>query len=175
MRGYYNLPDATAEVLDAEGWLHTGDVGVLEDGFLRITDRLKDLIITAGGKNIAPQKIEGRLSAHEGIAHALVVGDRRPHLVALIALDEAEMLAIAERERLGCRDYADLARHPAIRARVAEHVERVNRELPSWETIKKFAIPTEPFGSEQVTATLKLKRRAVEQRHQALIDGLYAK
>jgi long-chain acyl-CoA synthetase len=175
MRGYYNLPDATAETIDAEGWLHTGDVGVLEDGFLRITDRLKDLIITAGGKNIAPQKIEGRLSAHEGIAHALVVGDRRPHLVALIALDEAEMLAIAERERLGCRDYADLARHPAIRARVAEHIERVNRELPSWETIKKFAIPTEPFGSEQVTATLKLKRRAVEQRHQALIDGLYAK
>ncbi|MFV8756102.1 AMP-dependent synthetase/ligase [Nannocystaceae bacterium ST9] len=174
MRGYYNLPEATAEVLDDEGWLHTGDVGELSEGFLRITDRLKDLIITAGGKNIAPQKIEGRLRAHEGIAHALVVGDRRPHLVALIGLDEAEMLAIAERERLGCRDYADLARHPKIRERVASYVEQVNHELPSWETIKKFAIPIESFGSEQVTPTLKLKRKAVEARHRALIDGLYA-
>ena len=174
MRGYYNLPEATAEVLDEDGWLHTGDVGELSEGFLRITDRLKDLIITAGGKNIAPQKLEGRLRAHEGIAHVLVVGDRRPHLVALIGLDEPEMLAIAEREKLGCRDYADLARHPKIRERVASYVDQVNRELPSWETIKKFAIPTEPFGSEQVTPTLKLKRKAVEQRHRALIEGLYS-
>jgi len=104
----------------------------------------------------------------------LVVGDRRPHLVALIGLDDPEMLAIAEREKLGCRDYADLARHPKIRERVASYVDQVNRELPSWETIKKFAIPTEPFGSEQVTPTLKLKRKAVEQRHRALIEGLYS-
>ncbi len=175
MRGYYNLPEASAEVLDADGWLHTGDVGELSDGFLRITDRLKDLIITAAGKNITPQKIEGRLRAHEGIAHVLVVGDRRPHLVALIGLDEPEMLAISAHEHLGCRDYADLARHPKIRERVAGYVEQVNRELPSWETIKKFAIPTEPFGAEQVTPTLKLKRKSVEGRYAGLIDGLYTK
>jgi long-chain acyl-CoA synthetase len=174
MRGYYNLPEATAEVIDEHGWLHTGDVGEISDGFLRITDRLKDIIITAGGKNIAPQKIESRLRAHEGIAHVLVVGDRRPHLVALIGLDEAEMLAIAERERLGCRDYADLARHPKIRERVGLYVDQVNRELPSWETIKKFAIPIEPLGSEQITPTLKLKRKAVEARYRELIAGLYA-
>jgi long-chain acyl-CoA synthetase len=174
MRGYHNQPEATAEVLDDEGWLHTGDVGELSDGFLRITDRLKDIIITAGGKNIAPQKIESRLRAHEGIAHVLVVGDRRPHLVALIGLDEAEMLAIAERERLGCRDYADLARHPKIRERVARYVDQVNRELPSWETIKKFAIPVDPFGAEQVTPTLKLKRSAVEDRYRELIGSLYS-
>jgi long-chain acyl-CoA synthetase len=159
--------------IDTDGWLHTGDVGEINEGFLRITDRLKDIIITAGGKNIAPQKIEGRLRAREGIALVLVTGDRRPHLVALIGLDEPEMLAIARRERLGCRDYADLARHPRIRELVAGYIEELNRTLPSYETIKKFAIPPEPFAPEQVTPTHKLKRRAVEQRYAELIEGLY--
>jgi long-chain acyl-CoA synthetase len=173
MAGYHNLSEETAAAIDPQGWLHTGDVGEISEGFLRITDRLKDLIITAGGKNIAPQKIEGRLQAREGIAHVLVTGDRRPYLVALIGLDEADMLAIAKREGLGCRDYADLARHPRIREIVGRYVAELNRGLPSYETIKNFAIPPEPFPATLVTPTLKLKRREVEQRHAELIASLY--
>jgi long-chain acyl-CoA synthetase len=173
MAGYHNLPEETRAVIDAEGWLHTGDVGEISDGFLRITDRLKDLIITAGGKNIAPQKIESRLRARPGIAHVLVVGDRRPHLVALIGLDEPEMLKIAEREGLGCRDHASLARHPQIRALVSRYVDELNRTLPSYESIKRFAIPPEPIDAAFVTPTLKLKRKAVEAHYAELIDALY--
>ncbi len=173
MVGYHNRPEETAAAIDADGWLHTGDVGEISEGFLRITDRLKDLIITAGGKNIAPQKIEGRLRAREGIAHVLVTGDRRPYLVALVGLDEAEMLEIAEREGLGCRDYKDLARHPRIRELVGRYVAELNRTLPSYETVKAFAMPPEPFAPELVTPTLKLKRKAVEARYAELIASLY--
>jgi long-chain acyl-CoA synthetase len=173
MVGYHNRPDDTAAALDEDGWLHTGDVGEISEGFLRITDRLKDIIITAGGKNIAPQKLEGRLQAREGVAHVLVTGDRHPHLVALIGLDEAEMLAISARERLNCQTYADLARHPRIRDLVGQYVADLNRTLPSYETIKSFAIPPEPFAADLVTPTLKLKRKAVEARYAALIASLY--
>jgi long-chain acyl-CoA synthetase len=174
MAGYYGQPAATQDVIDADGWLHTGDAGEIEDGFLRITDRLKDLIITAGGKSIAPQKLEGRLRRRDGIAHVFVTGDRRPYLVALIGLDEPEMLVLARREGLGCRGYADLARHPRIREVVASYIDDLNRTLPSYETIKRFAIPPEPFSFDEVTPTLKLKRKAVESRYAALIDSLYA-
>jgi long-chain acyl-CoA synthetase len=174
MAGYHGEQAHSESLIDADGWLHTGDVGELDDGFLRITDRLKDLIITAGGKNIAPQKLEARLRAREGVAHVFVTGDRRAYLVALIGLDEPEMLALARREGLGCRVYADLARHPRIRELVGSYVEDLNRTLPSYETIKRFAIPPEPFASDEVTPTLKLKRKAVESRYAALIDSLYA-
>ncbi|MCA9699670.1 MAG: long-chain fatty acid--CoA ligase, partial [Myxococcales bacterium] len=132
-------------------------------------------IITAGGKNIAPQKLENRLRAREGIAHVLVTGDRGPHLVALIALDADEMMALSKREGLGCRDYADLARNPRIRERVGGFVGELNRELQGYETIKTFAIPPEPFAADLLTPTLKLKRRAVEARYAGLIDSLYVK
>ena len=118
--------------------------------------------------------IEGRLGAREGIAHVLVTGDRRPYLVALVDLDEREMLAIARRERLGCRDHADLARHPRIRDLVAGYVDELNAELPRHETIKKFAIVPEPLTSASLTPTQKVKRRAVEARYAELIAGLYA-
>jgi long-chain acyl-CoA synthetase len=172
MAGYHGQRAETR--IDVDGWLHTGDVGELDDGFLRITDRLQDLIITAGGKNIAPQKLEARLRAREGVAHVFVTGDRRPYLVALIGLDEPEMLALARREGLGCRAYADMARHPRIRQLVGSYVDDLNRTLPSYETIKRFAIPPEPFTSDEVTPTLRLKRKAVESRYATLIDGLYA-
>jgi long-chain acyl-CoA synthetase len=175
MAGYYKAEadGLDTSAIDADGWLHTGDVGEVSEGFLRITDRLKDLIITAGGKNVAPQKLEGRLRAREGIDDVLVTGDRRPYLVALVSLDEAEMLAIAARERLGSRVYADLARHPRIRDIVAGYIHELNETLPRYETIKNFAILPEPFPREQVTPTQKLKRKIVEARYAALIDGLY--
>ncbi|PRP97110.1 Long-chain-fatty-acid--CoA ligase FadD15 [Enhygromyxa salina] len=173
MAGYHG-PQLDTSLIDADGWLHTGDVGEVREGFLRITDRLKDLIITAGGKNIAPQKIEARLRERVGLAHVLVTGDRRPYLVALVALDEAEMLEIAKRQGLGCRDYADLARHPRIRDIVGSYVDDLNKTLPRYETIKNFAILPEPVRAADVTPTQKLKRRAVEARWARLIDGLYA-
>ncbi|HEY8380479.1 MAG TPA: long-chain fatty acid--CoA ligase, partial [Nannocystis sp.] len=123
MRGYHNLPEETAAAIDLQGWLHTGDIGELHDGFLTITDRKKDLIITSTGKTIAPQPIERRLELAEGIAHALVIGDDRPYLVALVALDEAAMLARSRAEGLGCRSLADLVRHPRIRQIVQGHID----------------------------------------------------
>ena len=175
MRGYHGLPAETAAVLDAAGWLATGDIGELRDGFLAITDRKKDLIITSGGKNIAPLPLEGRLELAEGIAHALVIGDTRPHLVALIGLDVPAMLAVARREGLGCRGVADLARHPRIQQLVQGHIDRLNADLPGYESIRRFAIAPVEFteAAGDLTPTLKLRRREVGARHAALIDSLY--
>jgi long-chain acyl-CoA synthetase len=147
----------------------------LRDGFLAITDRKKDLIITSGGKNIAPLPLEGRLELAEGIAHALVIGDTRPHLVALIGLDVPAMLAVARREGLGCRGVADLARHPRIQQLVQGHIDRLNADLPGYESIRRFAIAPVEFteAAGDLTPTLKLRRREVGARHAALIDSLY--
>lgn len=176
MRGYHGLPEDTAAVLDPQGWLHTGDIGELRDGFLTITDRKKDLIITSGGKNIAPLPLEGRLQLGEGIAHALVIGEGRPHLVALLALDTPVMLALARREGLGCRNHAELARHPRIRQIVQGHVDALNADLANFEAIRRFAIPEAEFTETtgELTATGKVRRREVLARYAGLIDRLYA-
>lgn len=175
MPGYYNRPEETAEVIDEDGWLHTGDVGELIEGFLRITHRKKAIIITAGGKNIAPLKIERRLSRALGLGYVTVHGDRRPHLVALIELDEVEMLEVAKGEQLGCRNYEDLARHPRIRSIVQGHVDTVNRALASYETIKRFDILPAPLSERDglLTPTRKVRRGAVEEHYSELIADLY--
>ena len=175
MRGYHQRPQETADTIDEDGWLHTGDVGELVDGFLRITHRKKAIIITAGGKNIAPMKIERRLARARGIGHVTVHGDRRPYLVALVGLDTEEMLELAAEERLGCRDYADLARHPRIRALVQAEVDRVNRGLASYETIKRFDIAPEAFSEANglLTPTQKVRRGAVEDKYAGLLGDLY--
>jgi long-chain acyl-CoA synthetase len=161
--GYLDDDPATAEALPGDGWLRTGDVGELdEDGFLRITDRKKDLIVTAGGKNVAPQNIETALKRAKVIREALVVGDRRPYLVALIAVDNEEG------RMHGTSD--------GVHAAVAEAVEEVNRALPRHEQIKRFAVLPRGFSAErgELTATLKLRRRVVERNFAAEIDALYA-
>jgi long-chain acyl-CoA synthetase len=175
MQGYHGLPEDTAAVLSATGWLATGDIGELRDGFLAITDRKKDLIITSGGKNIAPLPLAGRLELAEGIAHVLVIGEGRPHLVALIGLDVPVMLALARREGLGCRNVADQARHPRIQQIVQTHIDRLNADLASYEAIRRFAIAPVEFteAAGDLTPTLKLRRREVANRHAALIDALY--
>jgi long-chain acyl-CoA synthetase len=175
MHGYHDLPDATAEALDPGGWLHTGDIGELRDGFLAVTDRKKHLIITSGGKNIAPQPLEGRLELGEGIAHALVIGDARPHLVALIALDVPALLAVARREGLACRGPADLARHPRIQQIVQGHIDRLNADLADFEAIRRFAVAPGEFSeaSGELTPTQKLRRREVAAKYASLIDSLY--
>src|SRR6266508_4158609 len=159
--GYYADDEATREAVDAEGWLHSGDIGELdEEGFLSVTDRKKDIIVTAGGKNVAPQNLENALKSARPVSQALVVGDRRPYLVALITLDEEEAAK----------------NNPAeIEREIAELVEEVNRDRSRFEQIKKFTILPRDFSAEadEVTPTMKVKRRVCEEHFAAEIDGLY--
>jgi long-chain acyl-CoA synthetase len=173
--GYYKDEEATREVLDAEGWLHSGDVGELdEDGFLTITDRKKDIIVTAGGKNIAPQNLENDLKSSRYVSQALVVGDRRPYIVALVTLDEVEVGQWAESQGFD-GDLAALSRHEQVQELVAQIVAGVNSDRSGFEQIKRFVILPRDFAAEQdeVTPTLKLRRRICEQHFAAEIEQLY--
>lgn len=176
MRGYWKDDALTAEKLTPEGWLRTGDLGSLDGAFLRVTGRSKDVIITAGGKNVSPQKIERLLGRRAGIERAIVFGDQCPFLVALITLDADVMMEIADREGLGCRSYAELARHPRLKALVAGHVEACNERLASYETIKRFALLPEPLSQAkgELTPTGKVRRTAVGARYRQQLDELYA-
>ena len=159
--GYYKEPEATAEALTEDGWLRTGDVGEIDDdGFLRITDRKKDLIITAGGKNIAPQNLENALKVSRFVSQAIVVGDRRPYVTALLTLDEAEVAASG-------RDPQSLAQ---------ELVDGVNRDRTRVEQIKRFAVLPRDFSQEEgeVTPTLKLRRKVIHDHFADEIERLYA-
>jgi long-chain acyl-CoA synthetase len=177
MRGYFRNPEATAETIDADGWLFTGDVGDIDaDGFLKITDRKKDQIITEGGKNIAPQRIEGILRTSQYVSQVMAYGDRRKFLVALITLDldQVEVWATAHGVHFDDRD--KLASDPRVHALVGEEIARLNQRLASFETIKKFAILDGDFTVEsgELTPSLKLKRRVVSERHIDRIEELYA-
>ena len=175
--GYYKDPAATAEVLDADGWLHTGDIAEIdEDGFVKITDRKKDIIVTAGGKNIAPQNLENDLKASKYVSQAIVVGDRRPFPAALVTLDEVEVAKWAAAQGFD-GDNAALAADPRVIALVQGIVDGVNRERSNYEQIKKFVILPRDFTMEQdeVTPTLKLKRRAIMKNFADAVDGLYAR
>lgn len=174
-KGYFKNPEATREALE-DGWLHTGDIGELdEDGHLKITDRKKDIIITAGGKNIAPQKIENLLKASIFINDAVVIGDRRKYLVALIVLDEDNITSWARERQLSYTTYSDLAAHPEVEALIRQEVEAVNKQLARVETIKKFAILPKRLYYEdgEVTATLKVKRASIASKYAELIESLY--
>ncbi|MDP1819583.1 MAG: AMP-binding protein [Acidimicrobiales bacterium] len=174
--GYFKDPKATKEAIDADGWLHTGDVGVLdEDGFLQITDRMKDIIITAGGKNISPSEIENKLKVSPFVREAVVIGDQRKHLVALIGIELDTVGAWALQHRIGFTTYADLSRKPEVVALIDEWVQQVNGELAQVETVKAFALLPKELDPEdgEVTATQKVKRRAVETQFKDLIEGLY--
>jgi long-chain acyl-CoA synthetase len=158
--GYFKDPEATAAALTGDGWFRTGDVGEIDgDGFLKITDRKKDLIITAGGKNIAPQNLENALKASRFVSQALVVGDRRPYVVALITVEPAEIAAAG-------RDPREL---------VQEVVDGVNRDRVRVEQIKRFAILPRDFTQEdgEVTPTLKVRRKVVHEHFSAEIESLY--
>jgi len=171
--GYHEEPNKTAEVLDQHGWLHTGDVGrVSADGRLSIIDRKKDIIITAGGKNVAPQEIEKRLKAHGIIEEALVVGDGRPHLVALLALGGDETAAWLQHHGFTDPDHPDAA--ASLGKHVQKVVDDVNRRFSRAERIRKWAIVPEGFPPEVLTPTIKLRRREASQRFAAEIDRLYS-
>jgi long-chain acyl-CoA synthetase len=156
--GYYKDEQATREVLPGDGWLRTGDLGELDaDGFLTITDRKKDILVTAGGKNVAPQNLENALKTSALVSQALVVGDRRPYVAALITL-------------------AEDVPHAGAEARIQEVVDEVNSERSRYEQIKRFAILPRDFSADEdeLTPTLKLKRRICEQHFAAEIEALYS-
>lgn len=175
-QGYYKSDEATAEVL-ADGWLHSGDVGFLDDeGYLHVTDRKKDLIITASGKNIAPQEIENRLKYHPLISQAVVVGDQRPYLTALITLDPEAVGRLAVERNLGSVDPAEITGHPAIEETIASAIESVNAQFSRIEGIKRWKILPREFAldSDEVTPTLKVRRRIITEKYADLIAEFYA-
>jgi long-chain acyl-CoA synthetase len=160
--GYYNDEEATRAVLPGDGWLHTGDVGTIdEDGFLTVTDRKKDIIVTAGGKNVSPQNIENLLKGIPWVSQALVVGDRRPYVVALLTLDEDEVAKLD-----GDEDVGELVRRG---------VDEINESLAHFQQVRRYEILDRDFSPErnEITPTLKLKRRVVEENFADELEGLY--
>jgi long-chain acyl-CoA synthetase len=175
-QGYYKNPEATADVL-VDGWLRTGDVGELDDdGFLRITGRKKDIIITAGGKNITPANIEAEIKQSPLVSQCLVVGDRRPYLVALVTLDAEEVAKLGAEDPEVGTDEASWPQSERLRGLIGDHIDRVNEKLARVEQVKKFAILPHDLSQEQgeLTPTLKVKRNVVVERYADEIDALYA-
>jgi long-chain acyl-CoA synthetase len=174
MQGYYERPDATREMIDADGWFHTGDIGELDDGFLRITDRKKDIIVTAGGKNIAPQPIENKVKANTFVLNAVMVGDRRRFPIMLVVPDQDALKQWAGKRNLAV-DPADLLAMPDVVAKIETEVMGTLRDLASYEMPKKLLLLDHDFTIEggELTPKLSVKRRIVEEKHKARIDALY--
>jgi long-chain acyl-CoA synthetase len=174
MQGYHHKPEATAEMLDADGWLHTGDIGKFdEDGFLHVTDRKKDLIKTAGGKYVAPQMIENRFKLHPLVDQAVVIGDQRKYCVALLS-PRLEVLAQTLKRPIGT-DFHGLNQDPEVQGLYKQVLDEVNRDLGSWEQIKRvYLLPSELSQEHgELTPTLKVKRRIIDREYKDIIDGLY--
>ena len=177
MAGYRNQPEKTAETIDPDGWLHTGDIGAFdEDGYLKIVDRKKELIINAAGKNMSPANIEQQLKQGSPlIGQPVTIGDSRPYNVALIVLDPDASAAFASQHGLPDASVEAMASEPAVLEEIAAGVERANSHLSRVEQIKRFAVlgcDWQPAGDE-LTPTMKLKRRSIETKYAAEIEALY--
>jgi long-chain acyl-CoA synthetase len=177
MQGYHNLPDATAEALTADGWLRTGDIGEVDArGYLRITDRKKDLIKTSGGKYIAPQAIEGKLkTACPYISQVIVHGDKRNFVTALVTLDEESTMKWAKENGLTGKAYSEVVRSDAAKRLLDPYFKEVNKSLAKYESVKQFAIlPMDlSIDNGELTPSLKVKRKVVEKKYQAMLDKMY--
>ncbi|MFE7412300.1 AMP-dependent synthetase/ligase [Streptomyces laurentii] len=178
MEGYHGLPDKTAEVLEPDGWFHTGDIGELSnDGYLRITDRKKDLFKTSGGKYIAPTEVEGQFKAVcPFVSNMVVLGADRNYCTALIALDEPSLLGWAAEHGLGGKTYAEVVAAPQTEKLIEGYVTRLNEGLQRWQTVKKFRLLPRDLDVEhgELTPSLKMKRPVVERTYQHLIEEMYA-
>jgi long-chain acyl-CoA synthetase len=175
-RGYHDNPQATAEAIDDEGWLHTGDVGEIDaDGYVYIRDRKKDLIITAAGKNIAPQAVENALKSASCVSQVAVYGDRKPYLVALVTLDPAAVKAWAAEQGIASDDITAVYDGPRFRAYLDAGLQRANQQLASYETVKYYEVLPEDFTVENdlLTPTLKIRRRQIHARYHDLYESLY--
>jgi long-chain acyl-CoA synthetase len=176
MRGYWNNEEATAEVLDAEGWLHTGDIGHLDaEGFLYITDRKKHLFVSSGGKNIAPQPIENLFLASKYIEQFMLIGDRRMFLTALIVPDFDALKEYADAHGIPYGNNVELTRHPQINELVEKDINQIQKDLANFERVRKFTILDRQFTVEdgELTPTQKVRRKAIEERYKMLIESMY--
>ncbi|HYF43478.1 MAG TPA: AMP-binding protein [Ramlibacter sp.] len=174
--GYLNQPEKTRETIDAEGWLHTGDVGSVDDeGFFRITDRMKDIIITAGGKNITPSELENELKFSPYITDAVVIGDKRPYLTVIVMIDQENVEKYAQDHDVPFSNYASLTRAPEVQALIQGEIDRVNKKFARVEQIKKFFLLDTQLSAEdeELTPTMKLKRKLVQQKYSAQIEAMY--
>ena len=174
--GYLNQPEKTAEAIDVSGWLHTGDVGTIDnEGFVRITDRMKDIIITSGGKNITPSEIENQLKFSPYISDAVVIGDKRPYLTCLVMIDQENVEKFAQDHDIPFTNYASLCRAGEIQDLIWHEIEAVNGNFARVETIKKFYLIERQLTpeDEELTPTMKLKRNFVNKRYAAEIDAMY--
>ncbi|TNF61801.1 MAG: long-chain fatty acid--CoA ligase [Burkholderiales bacterium] len=174
--GYLNLPEKTAETIDADGWLHTGDVGVVdEEGFFRITDRMKDIIITAGGKNITPSEIENELKFSPYVTDAVVIGDKRPYLTVIIMIDQENVEKYAQDNDVPFSNYASLTRSAEVQQLIESLIESVNKKFARVEQIKKFWLLDTQLTAEdeELTPTMKLKRKLVQQKYAEQIEAMY--
>jgi long-chain acyl-CoA synthetase len=173
--GYLNQPEKTAEALRG-GWLHTGDVGMVdEEGFFRITDRMKDIIITAGGKNITPSEIENQLKFSPYITDAVVIGDQRAFLTALVMIDQENVERFAQERDIPFSNYTSLTRAPEIRALIEGEIDKVNRKFARVEQIKRFHLLETQLTAEdeELTPTMKLKRKLVHAKYAPQIEAMY--
>lgn len=178
MQGYWNNPDATAAAIDEEGWLHTGDVGYVDtDGYLVITDRIKDIIVTSGGKNIAPAPIEGLILADPLFEHAVVLGNNRPYVTLLVRPSLPALEELAHQLQLTFSEAGELPTRPEIVEELKRRVDALTHKLPSQEKVKDLRVMLEELTMDNglLTPTLKVKRRQVEERFSALIEEMYAK
>jgi long-chain acyl-CoA synthetase len=177
MKGYYNKPQATSEVIDSEGWFHTGDIGMIDgDGFLRITDRKKDIIVTAGGKNIAPQPIENRVKTNKYVLNAVMLGDKRKFPVMLVVPNVDALKAWAVAEKLPFTDEAAMVASAEAGDKIEKEIKLTLRDVAQFEMPKKVLLIQRDFSIEtgELTPTLKVKRRVVEKNYQAQIEAMYA-
>ncbi|WP_137920868.1 long-chain fatty acid--CoA ligase [Hydrogenophaga sp. 2FB] len=174
--GYLNLPEKTAETIDADGWLHTGDVGTVdEEGFFRITDRMKDIIITAGGKNITPSELENELKFSPYVTDAVVIGDKRPYLTVIIMIDQENVEKYAQDSDVPFSNYASLTRAPEVQALIQAEIDRVNKKFARVEQIKRFFLLDTQLSAEdeELTPTMKLKRKLVQTKYEPQIEAMY--
>ena len=178
MKGYRNMPDQTAEAIDDEGWLHTGDIGEIDDeGYVRIVDRKKELIITAGGKNISPANLEAKLKAHPLVGTACTIGDQRPFVSALVVLDPDVAPAWAAQQGIEDSSLEALANDERVRAGVQQAVDDVNAQVSNVEAIKKFTVLSEDWlpGGDELTPTMKLKRKPIAEKYASEIEAMYTR
>jgi long-chain acyl-CoA synthetase len=176
MCGYFNKPEATAEAIDEEGWFHTGDIGLIDaDGYLSITDRKKDLIVTAGGKNIAPQPIESLAKTSKFVSSAVMIGDRRPFPIMLVVPNAAQVKGWAQHKGLPDCDLEQMLDHPDVRQKIEREVRGTLRDLAQFEMPKKLLLLATDFTVEagELTPTLKVRRRIVEEHNRPAIEALY--
>ncbi|HEY0930824.1 MAG TPA: long-chain fatty acid--CoA ligase [Gemmatimonas sp.] len=175
MKGYYNNPAATEEAIDSDGWFHTGDIGVLNEDYLSITDRKKDIIVTAGGKNVAPQPIENMIKTNKYVSQAVMIGDKRKFLVVLIVPDWDQLEKWAGSQNIVWTSRAELLKMPTINAKMEKEVKAQLSGLASFETPKKIALLEHDFTIErgELTPKLSVKRRVIDKTYKDLIDSLY--